>query len=534
MVKITEAEANQIKVHSGDPYLRDLLPALGYLDQMLKRALVAAPDAFGATTASAPYRGLYIAKHEAEKLLERAPGAPPFNTKADEAEPVTLDFLAAGTRLSWLKHAFYLSDFDVCLTLIALASELDLRYETLYAYLQDNVTRRRPTVELALNLLCASAETKLARRVHFAVEAPLLRHKILYLLPDPHQLEPPLLAHYLKLDEQIIHLLLGHEVLDRRLSSFCELIEPADTLAEVELDHEMSRALSVLLAQTHEAHQPFRLYLQGPQTIDKRRLAEALMKQLGKTLLVVDIDRALVAEEKFEHLLTLVCREAWFKDAGLYLCGLDTLRKEIWAGLYQSLLHALATHEGLVIMAGEAAWSYSGHNPAGVFSLNLTLPDFPLRRACWQTSLAAEHIQFAEHELDALADRFQLTPNQIKEAVGTARLSALLRSLVEVPEPSLMQTEIQPSLSDLFSAARAQSNQELATLARKLEPGFTWSELILPEDELTQLREICQRVTHRRRVLEQWCFARKLLLGKGINALFAGSSGTGKTMAAEV
>ena len=258
------------------------------------------------------------------------------------------------------------------------------------------------------------------------------------------------------------------------------------------------------------------------------------MSQIGKALLVVDLDRALLAEEKFEHLLTLVFREAWFKDAGLYLCGLDALRKEIWAGQYQSLLHALAAHEGLVIMAGEAAWSYSGHNPAGVFSLNLTPPNFQLRRACWQTSLAAENVQFDEHELDALANRFRFTSSQIKEAVGTARLSALLRSLAQAPASPLGPTEMQPSLNDLFSAARAQSNQDLVTLARKLEPSYTWQELILPEDALTQLREICQRVTYRQRVLEQWCFARKLSLGKGINALFAGPSGTGKTMAAEV
>ena len=88
--------------------------------------------------------------------------------------------------------------------MIALAPELDLRYERLYAYLQDDVTRKRPSVDLALNLLCPSAAVKLARRVHFAPDAPLIRHNLLHLIPDPNHVQPPLLAHSLKLDEQIV------------------------------------------------------------------------------------------------------------------------------------------------------------------------------------------------------------------------------------------------------------------------------------------------------------------------------------------
>ena len=89
-------------------------------------------------------------------------------------------------------------------------------------------------------------------------------------------------------------------------------------------------------------------------------------------------------------------------------------------------------------------------------------------------------------------------------------------------------------MEDLFSAAREQSGRDLEALAQKLEPIYTWKDIVLPEDSLAQLREICQRVAHRHRVLAEWGFDRKLSLGKGVNALFAGPSGTGKTMAAEV
>jgi SpoVK/Ycf46/Vps4 family AAA+-type ATPase len=88
--------------------------------------------------------------------------------------------------------------------------------------------------------------------------------------------------------------------------------------------------------------------------------------------------------------------------------------------------------------------------------------------------------------------------------------------------------------ADLFAAARAQSGQDLARLARKIEPRYTWDDIVLPEDACAQLREICRRVVHHHRVLGEWGFGRKLSLGKGVNALFAGPSGTGKTMAADI
>jgi SpoVK/Ycf46/Vps4 family AAA+-type ATPase len=87
---------------------------------------------------------------------------------------------------------------------------------------------------------------------------------------------------------------------------------------------------------------------------------------------------------------------------------------------------------------------------------------------------------------------------------------------------------------DLFSAARAQTGNELAGLAQKIETLYRWDDIILPPDTLSQLTEICMQVTHRHRVWSDWGFGQKLSLGKGVNALFSGPSGTGKTMAAEI
>jgi SpoVK/Ycf46/Vps4 family AAA+-type ATPase len=96
-----------------------------------------------------------------------------------------------------------------------------------------------------------------------------------------------------------------------------------------------------------------------------------------------------------------------------------------------------------------------------------------------------------------------------------------------VPRPSL-------SLPELFEAARGQCGTELASLAPQIEVHYKWDDLILPPDVKAQLREICSQAESRSVVYGKWVFDRKLSLGKGLNVLFSGSPGTGKTMGAEV
>jgi SpoVK/Ycf46/Vps4 family AAA+-type ATPase len=71
-------------------------------------------------------------------------------------------------------------------------------------------------------------------------------------------------------------------------------------------------------------------------------------------------------------------------------------------------------------------------------------------------------------------------------------------------------------------------------MAKKIEPRYTWEEIILPNDVKEQLKEISSHVTYREIVYSDWGFNRKLSLGKGLNIFFSGTSGTGKTMAAEI
>src|SRR6266852_5357101 len=191
----------------------DIRAALFRLDLRLRLAV----DSFRselAERARDPFRGLYISDADVDEILASAPASELAQQLLDEqVGPVP-------ARLRRVTELFELDTFAREVLLVCLAPDVDLRYERLYAYLQDDVTRRRPTVDLALNLLCDTPEDKLANRVHFAPDAPLVDRGLVHLFPDPHHTQPPLLAHYFKLDHQVVQLLLRQIGPDPRLNAF--------------------------------------------------------------------------------------------------------------------------------------------------------------------------------------------------------------------------------------------------------------------------------------------------------------------------
>lgn len=231
----------------GTKAIDELLPLLQRLDQLLEYAISVADATYGSTAATDPYRGLHISQEEVERSLSQQPANPLFPRSGAIAFPSEL--IAEGSRLSWLQQTFELSNFDLDVVAIALAPELDRRYERLYAYLQDDVRCKRPSVDLALNLLCPTAATKLARRTHFTPDAPLIQHNLVHLEAEGDRGKPTLLARELHLDEQVVRFLLQQPGLDPRLSLFCQLIQPSVFLNNHLLSAEIRQALSALVIQ---------------------------------------------------------------------------------------------------------------------------------------------------------------------------------------------------------------------------------------------------------------------------------------------
>lgn len=191
-------------------------------------------------------------------------------------------------RLDELARRFQLSPFDIDALLVCLAPELDLRYERLYAYLQDDVTQKQPSVDLLLNLLSPSFEAKLAARQRFSPNAPLLKYSLLHLFNDPSHPQSPLLSQFLKVDERVVNYLLDDDALDLRLLPYVQHIVPQTGLKDLFLPDDLKRRLTLLAQAQQTKGEGLLFYFQGPYGVGKQTTAEALCRELGMGLLAVD------------------------------------------------------------------------------------------------------------------------------------------------------------------------------------------------------------------------------------------------------
>ncbi len=142
------------------------------------------------------------------------------------------------------------------------------------------------------------------------------------------------------------------------------------------------------------------------------------------------------------------------------------------------------------------------------------------QHAVWQQELAVPS-EVVETELSAVIGQFRLGLSQLQAAACEIRDELVLDASAPLGRLA-------------WRACRRQARPKLDELALRIEPIATWESLVLPEAKLRVLRDLAAHVRHTRTVYETWGFASRGDRGLGITALFAGASGTGKTMAAEV
>jgi len=499
----------------------------------------------------APFKGLVLSEEEIAGLLasSASPSAGEQPSGADEAEHQTLvealsqletqieerraASLRAGVYLSLphLAQLFQLTPFEEQCLVICLAPELERKYEKLYAYLQDDITRKKPSVELVLNLLCQTGQERLAARLAFDPQAPLLKYRLWQITESSPDGPLPLLARALKLDDRIVNFLLGFRQMDARLEPIARLVSPQAELNQAMLPEEIqSRMRSFVdshFSQAKSARPNVVFYFYGPYGSGKRALAEVVCHDLGLPLIIGDLERMLGGQSPFEELSWLLGRETLLQPAALCLENCDCLLAEPDKHRPQlkSLLEATQTFSRLTFLLGSQTWKPQGLLNEHLFiELKFPLPDARTGKHLWESHLNG-HDQFASDvDWGTLASKFRFRPGQIRDALVAAENLARWRS----PDDS------QITMSDLYAACRAQSTPKLSALARQIEPKYTWADIVLPTDPLAQLRELCNQAKYRHIVYGEWGFDRKLSLGKGLNALFSGPPGTGKTMAAEV
>ncbi|MFJ9007920.1 ATP-binding protein [Streptomyces canus] len=444
----------------------------------------------GDPTAGDPLRGLYVSAERVEHLLERRGQIPvQLDDAYGEAEP--------DDALAETAARFGLTLLDTHILLTALAPDVNRDFEPLYGYLNDDVGRRRASVALALDL-AGLAPNDWTARARFHPRAPLLASGLLVL----EDAERPLPGRGLRVPERVIAHLLGDEELDGELLGTVELLtagQPTGPFA--------SRLGALLRARATM------IYLRG-RAVESGTAVEALG---AAGLPVLRYDPA----HGDQHLVPVLLREARLRGAGVVVGPLPEKAGALVRALEPGALppHAEPLVPGAVPVVLFGTEPFDPRWSAGGDVLCLDAPPGSADTGLlWAAELGRDA---AEFDLPAAVAPYRLTPEQIRRAARTARTLAVLEG------GPLTAAHVQ-------RGARQQSAPALDRHARRVSPAVGWADLVLPAGPREQLEELVVRARQRERVLGQWGLRTGGGRGHGVVALFAGESGTGKTLAAEV
>jgi hypothetical protein len=223
---------------------------------------------------SDPFRGLYLADDQVDTILlnwnaEQRRAQPP--AIAELTRQAALVRVAIDTRLgageaagrpapmTRLAAMFHLSRFECHVLIAALAVEMDLRFESLYAWVRNDVTRKSPSVDLVLKLFCNSNPERFRCREALHPDSTLFSRQLLRAGDDAPERDAGFLARGLRIDERIAKFLLGHAVIDRRLAAFTTLCAPCRGYSSLHLPDPLRIQLKRAAAMTGEEI----LYLAG-------------------------------------------------------------------------------------------------------------------------------------------------------------------------------------------------------------------------------------------------------------------------------
>lgn len=404
--------------------------------------------------------------------------------------------LPAHSGLDSLSESFSLSSFERDLLLLCAGVELDSGFASLCATVRGD-SRKNPSFGFASSVLLGASWSA------FTPDAPLRRWHLIEVEDGETLASSPL-----RIDERVLHHILGSSCLDERLKG---MVKPVffngDELSPSHLD----LARQIIGLWSSDSASPL-VQLCGGEREGKRVIAASACDALDLRLYTVQAADIPSAAAEREDLVRLLEREAVLSGAALVVDCEELEEKNSRVAI--SFLERV---RGMVVATSRQPLRL--HNRASL-QLEVNKPSKEEQQDLWQKALDPVAHELDGH-LEVIVAQFDLGLQGIRGASSEV-LAARSR-------------EDNEDLGGLlWEACRTQARPCLNDLAQRIEPAATWEDLVLPEPILLILREIGVHVRQSAKVYGTWGFANKGSRGLGISALFAGESGTGKTMAAEV
>ncbi len=470
--------------------------------------------------------------------------------------------------LETLAATFGLSPFERGLLLLCAGPELDSKFAACCALAQGDPARLYPTFSLALAALPEAHWSALSP------SAPLRKWRLIE-VGSGHALT----ICPLRIDERVLHYLTGVQYIDDRLAG---LVEPVMAAGEITPSHRnIVERGSLAWSRANTGTILPAIQLCGPDAENKRSITAAICASLGLRLSVMQPHSLPLGPAEMDGLIRLWERESVLGNSALLIeCGDIESGDSARERLISRFIDAIKAP--IIISCRERRRSQ--HRV--LISFDVHKPTAREQRDIWKNTLG-EHAQSLNGHVDALVSQFSLSPRTIRAAAieavsagsfrngefnvyddvnepveqqsfetveaqaeaGEAEVSEAEVSDAETSEAETFDAETSEVRTDhteagggsyarlsdlLWDACRVQARAKLDGLAQHIEAAAGWNDLVLPDAQRLTLLDVATHVKHRATVYDAWGFGSKGARGLGISALFAGASGTGKTMAAEV
>ena len=416
--------------------------------------------------------------------------------RAGETTMPEWDDALAPPALVQVQTAFRLSDFERDVVLLCAGLDLD----TLLA----DACRAAPDAAPRVTFGMALAVLPGAHWSALSPGAPLRYWRFVHI-----ETSASVANAALRIDERTLHFLAGVQHLDEQLEGF---VAPVATSGALSASHaQVSDAIARAWQQAEGTGVLPAVTLAGADRAAKPAIAARVCENLGMRLFRLDADALPAAPDAFDVLHRLWTREAVLSRAALLVEAEDVDDPTV----LRRITRFVDTVGSPVCVARSQAQA-SGYRPTLTFTADR--PPRPEQKRTWESLLGETGARLNGH-LDKVTAQFSLGLPAIQAA--TLQVQAAADHGRDLPDA-------------LWEACRAQSRHNLSGLAQRIEPKATWDSLVLPDLQSQLLRDLVVHVQQQITVYETWGFARTSSRGLGIAALFAGPSGTGKTLAAEV
>ena len=425
--------------------------------------------------------------------------------------------------LTTLIHRLSMTDFESFLLLLALAPELDIKYEYIYSTLQGNPACLHPTLGLAKNLYSIFAPVTLSQLEAITDNGSPI-NRFCFEQTAACGDGDTLLHRNLVLKRTAVRYLLGFAGPsdgEYPITGLLPLHPVSDFICYPAQFSAIRRALEPL-AESGPAHDSpcLLIHLAGEEGIGRKYLLSQSLCGTRFQIRSMDMRPLYHMEpDKFQQCLETLALEAVLWNRFLHLDCISPGNEDDAFRLRQATAY-LSKSSAVLFLSGQGdRLPFLFSSPA--LHIPFSIPDAGIRGDLWK-HLGSAYPLDSRTDLEAFGHQYRLTPGQIARILAEAGSNTGNGSAVSIP-PTALTAAISRSQTLSFHS-----------LATRIGWTYTWDDLQLAPSACQLLHSACSRLKSKYLVEDQWGFGHKSSYRKGLSLLFYGPPGTGKTMAAQV